>query len=119
MYSIAIMLVKLSILVFLLRLSPVKSFRWSVYATAFIVIGNYIPSAIISVVSCSPAAKTWDITITDGVCINKPAFYVAGGALNVFTDVVMFFLPLPMVWALQAPSRQKLGVLLVFMTGLL
>ena len=118
-YTVTILLIKLSIILFLLRLFPVASFRPFAYITMFVVVGNYVPTAIISIVSCNPPSKTWDLTIVKGSCINKNAFYVASSVINVVTDIMIYLLPLRTVWTLQLPLRQRLGLLLVFMTGLL
>lgn len=99
------MLIKISILLFLLRLFPVASFRPLAYVTMFIVVGNYIPTAIISIVSCNPPSKTWDVTVMTGSCIDKAAFYVASSGINVITDIMIFALPLPTIWTLQLPLR--------------
>ena len=118
-YAITVMLIKVSILLFLLRLFPVASFRPLAYIIMFVVVGNYVPTAIISIVSCNPPSKTWDVSVTEGSCIDKAAFYVASGAINVVTDILIFVLPLPTIWTLQVPPRQRFGLVLVFMTGIL
>ena len=41
------------------------------------------------------------------------------GAVGVATDFFIFCLPIPVVWKLQLPLRKKIGVLAIFMTGLL
>ena len=41
------------------------------------------------------------------------------GIFGLFSDIYIFILPLPYIWALQVPLRQRLGVLAVFATGLL
>lgn len=40
-------------------------------------------------------------------------------AMNVFTDFLIFVLPLPLVYQLQMPSSQKFGVVLTLGTGLM
>ena len=41
------------------------------------------------------------------------------GIFGLFSDIYIFILPFPLLWALQVPLRQRLGVLAVFATGLL
>ena len=43
----------------------------------------------------------------------------AWSAMNVFTDFLIFFLPLPMILRLQMPMAQKIGVILTLGTGLM
>ncbi|KAM5357516.1 hypothetical protein ACJZ2D_016191 [Fusarium nematophilum] len=59
----------------------------------------------------------WDITITHGSCIDRMAYFIATLALNVATDLFMLALPIPMLWKVKMPKRQKLGLIGIFMTG--
>ena len=44
---------------------------------------------------------------------------VAQCVAGVIIDFFIFCLPTPVVWKLQLPLRKKIGVLAIFMTGLL
>ena len=44
---------------------------------------------------------------------------IAQSIAGVAIDFFIFCLPIPVVWSLQLPLRKKIGVLTVFMTGLL
>ena len=44
---------------------------------------------------------------------------ITQGAINVASDFSIFCLPIPVVWKLQLPRKKKVGVLMIFMTGLL
>ena len=44
---------------------------------------------------------------------------ITQGAFSVVSDFYIFCLPIPGVWKLQLPPRKKVGVLAIFMTGLL
>lgn len=67
--------------------------------------------------ACKPIEKSWDVTITTGSCINRPALYITTAVLGVATDVVLLVLPVPMVLKLQMPVLQKAGLLLMFAVG--
>ncbi|KAI9790932.1 MAG: hypothetical protein M1816_004693 [Peltula sp. TS41687] len=54
-----------------------------------------------------------------GKCINVLAAGVAGSVINIFTDFVILLLPMPMVWRLRLPMRQKIAVIGIFATGAL
>ena len=68
---------------------------------------------------CSPVRKAWDTTVTTGHCINIDAFYLANAALNIFTDVLTYLLPIDLVRHLQMPTRQKVGLGLMLGLGFL
>lgn len=44
---------------------------------------------------------------------------LAVGYFNLFTDFYILLLPISGVIRLQLPKRRKIGVILIFMTGLL
>ena len=41
------------------------------------------------------------------------------GIFNVVSDFYLLILPIPVVWQLQMPSKRKIGVCAIFMTGIL
>lgn len=44
---------------------------------------------------------------------------IARGSLSLAMDVIMFVLPIPVITRLNMPLRRKIGLVFVFMTGLL
>ena len=44
---------------------------------------------------------------------------IVQGAVNLATDFYIFCLPIHVVWKLQLPPKKKIGVMAIFMTGLL
>lgn len=67
--------------------------------------------------ACHPINKNWDITVTGGSCVNQPVLYFATAAVNIASDVILFVLPLPMVFKLQLPFKQKIGLMGIFTIG--
>jgi hypothetical protein len=108
---------KLSLLTFYLPISPQTWFLTSVWTMIGIVI-LYTPIiTILLIFSCSPLAVSWDVTIVGGQCIDKPALYIATAVSNIVTDVVLFILPMRMVFGLRMRIWQKLGAMFVFGIG--
>lgn len=58
----------------------------------------------------------WDVTV-EGKCINDYAQDVATGALNIFSDLAILVLPLPMLWKLQLHMKHRLSLIAIFMLG--
>lgn len=108
---------KIALLVFYLRLSPQRWFRYSVFATLALIVG-YTTGIFFSLVfACDPIKRSFDITITTGSCINSAALYIATAASNIISDVILFVLPIPMVVTLQVPLKQKIGLMFIFGVG--
>ncbi|OCL09050.1 hypothetical protein AOQ84DRAFT_376185 [Glonium stellatum] len=71
-----------SILLFYRRIIPIENLRLRWWAILAVTVGYNIGGIFASIFSCMPIAKTWDVNITAGYCINKGVFYIAGGVLN-------------------------------------
>ncbi|KER00187.1 hypothetical protein AUEXF2481DRAFT_34380 [Aureobasidium subglaciale EXF-2481] len=75
---------------------------WSVFSTAFM---------------CSPVAYFWDHSI-GGHCLSRMGVWFSNAALNIITDVIICFLPIPVLNKLQLPRKQKYALMAVFLLGL-
>lgn len=108
---------KFSLLFFYLKLSPMKWFRMCVYASMFIVVGYNIGIVFPLIFACRPLKRNFDVTITEGYCINRTPLYIATAVLNIVTDIMLLILPIPMIVRLQMPRVQKIGLILIFGVG--
>lgn len=112
------MLTKLSILVFYLRFVVESAkLRGIIYATMVITILYSIIASFVWVYACQPLEKYWDLTITDGSCINFLKVTIFSGVMNTVTDAIILLLPIMILWGLSMPKRQKIGVIMIMMTG--
>ncbi|KAF4972287.1 hypothetical protein FSARC_1123 [Fusarium sarcochroum] len=110
-------LAKLALLIFYLRLSPQRWFKMATWSAIVIICGYTIGIFFAGIFACAPIAMSWDVTITEGTCINRPGLYIATAAVNIISDVILFILPLPMVFKLQMPFKQKIGLMCIFTIG--
>lgn len=55
--------------------------------------------------------------MTEGSCVDRTAVYICTAALGIATDVILLVMPIPMIVRLQMPSRQKVGLILLFAVG--
>ena len=108
---------KLSLLFFYLRLSHLRWFKSCVYASMFLVVGYNIALVFPLIFACTPFRRNWDVTITEGSCIDRTPLYMATAVLNMATDILLLVLPVPMVVRLQMPRAQKLGLICIFGVG--
>ena len=120
---------KVSILLLYKRLfNPDKMTRWAIYASLALVIAHNLGIMFATIFDCPPSREAMDFRSRGAKCIsfNQPKgvpkmrkIAIIGGALNVFTDVIILILPVPVVWKLQLPRRQRVAVLGIFATGVL
>ena len=117
MYIITLLGYKFSILLLYLRLFGVSDkFRYYTWAVMFFVSGYLFSNFLTQLFGCTPIFKYW-LSNTPGHCIVAVKAAFAYGSMNFISDLMIFILPLPMVWRLKLSRRQKCGVSLVFMGG--
>ncbi|KAF3385389.1 hypothetical protein F1880_002741 [Penicillium rolfsii] len=116
-YCAATGFTKVSVLVFYLRIFPSRSFHIAVWTIVFVAAGYSIASILANIFSCNPIAKSWDLTITTGTCMNRPVFYFANAGLGIFTDFATVAVPIPWLRRLQMPARQKIAVGVILAMG--
>ena len=115
-YVIAIVLPKLAILLFYLRIFPSSNFRLSVYFLAIFVISWAIGVEFSTIFQCTPISYAWTRKPPGG-CINLLAFYRWVSLPNIISDVIMLVLPVHRVWKLQVTFKQKMALSGVFLMG--
>jgi hypothetical protein len=77
-----------------------------------------ISATFLAVLQCRPVAKAWNHTI-EGTCLNQARLYQAGAVINLVSDFVVIAIPLPTLWMLHMPPRQKMAVSLILSVGLM
>ena len=67
-----------------------------------------------------PLRAYWDIEpLYPYRCVDIGIFTLICGVLNVVTDFVCLFLPVPMIWNMNGPFRQRIAILAMFCSGLM
>ena len=61
--------------------------------------------------------KAWDVTMTEGSCIDVLSMFKATATLSILTDLVILVLPFPLVIKLHMKTLQKIGIIFVFVIG--
>lgn len=117
MFIAAMMFAKIALCLFYRRLSDSLWFKVSIWTTMGVTVGYSIAFILAFIFSCDPIRKSWNITITEGHCLNKGVLYLSHTALNALTDLATLLLPIPSVLRLTLPATQKVGVVLMFVVG--
>jgi hypothetical protein len=102
------------------------------YAISVIIVGLWITGKIhnahrlftcaeeftgvfVTIFQCRPVQGAWNFTI-EPVCVDYVTYLYASSAVNVATDVLLFVLPLPHLWKLNLPKKQRI-ILCVLLGG--
>ncbi|KAF9890973.1 hypothetical protein FE257_005230 [Aspergillus nanangensis] len=73
----------------------------------------------LSIFQCNPVRAYWEISPTyDYTCMHSGAIVFAASVINIFTDFLVTALPMPLIWNLKLPTRQRLAVISIFGLGI-
>lgn len=69
--------------------------------------------------SHSPIHAYWDLAPTYPYkCLNDGAIVFSASVINIFTDFLVTVLPMPLIWNLKLPTRQRIAVISIFGLGI-
>ncbi|KAJ3941533.1 uncharacterized protein N0V96_008245 [Colletotrichum fioriniae] len=95
----------------------IKWFRVAVW-TGIAVVSLYTACiTILMLFHCNPVRKAFDFTITGGKCLDVGILYMATAVSNIITDVMLFILPMPMIFSLRMKMASKIGAVIIFAIG--
>ena len=116
--AFAIAFAKLAILYMFLRIFVQPIYRWATYGLMGIVVGTCIAVTILTCTVCTPIQYLWEPQLhPDGHCIDINAFWRWGSFPQIVTDVAILILPLPALWQLNLPRKDRIGVIVTFCIG--
>ena len=118
MYTIAIALTKISILLFYSRIFTERKFRIALRITFALVVSWLVAIELVVLAECVPISGLWDLSISSR-CISLVPFFIGAGVPNVVLNVVIVFLPLPMIWTLDIERKHRWALSAVFGLGAL
>ncbi|KAL9620665.1 MAG: hypothetical protein Q9160_004801 [Pyrenula sp. 1 TL-2023] len=118
-YLLTLLGYKLAILMSYHRIFFVSQrFIYICRTTMFITAAYLVCNMITQVTGCQPLRKFWDHSVP-GHCVNFGVLDRFYGAMNVLTDFAIAILPLRTIWRLRMDRREKIGVSLVFLIGII
>ena len=119
LYCLTLIGYKLAILMTYHRIFSVsRRFRYACWTVMFFVVAYLVCNMITEVTGCHPLKKFWNKK-THGECVNFIALDITYGVFNVLTDFAIALLPLRPVWRLQMDRKEKIGLSLIFLTGII
>ncbi|KAK3314830.1 hypothetical protein B0H66DRAFT_481402 [Apodospora peruviana] len=121
-YSTLVMVLKVAMLFFYLRLTQglSRNYRMRVYIGFGIVMVGYLTSIIAVFASCQPFHKYWQVYPDPGhLCYpaTSPTIVWAGFAANITSDVYLIVIPLPLLWGSNLRMLEKILSTIVLGAG--
>ncbi|OTB02098.1 hypothetical protein M426DRAFT_62784 [Hypoxylon sp. CI-4A] len=121
LYSLLFPIEKTAILLLYLRLFHIHHwFRLTTYfLIAYIWVWGIVELFVYTFL-CKPVSYQWNQWYqppVQGTCFNQVSYFRWISVPNVIHDIVMLFLPAPIVWNLKIELRKKLALSCVFLVG--
>ena len=113
LYGLSLWTTKISILLLFLRILTYTFARRATQAMIAITVICHLYGLGTVLTTCIPLAAFWDFSIRPTFCHPQDVWW-ANTSLNIATDFLIFLIPLPVIWQLQMPSRQKTLLLVIF-----
>ncbi|KAK3690435.1 hypothetical protein B0T22DRAFT_537094 [Podospora appendiculata] len=111
---------KVPILILYLRLFGVYTWlRNACYVLLIVPLFFLAGSASYGAALCSPDNKVMDMTFLVGCMRSGLGVCVWNAAVSLAADVVIFVLPLPVIFTLTVPRKKKIGLVIIFLVGIL
>ena len=125
LFSVSSSFTKLSLLWFCKRLLGAGS--KGLYRTYyFVLVGAMTFVAVccalfelISIFQCRPIRAYWELEPKyPHTCLNDGAVVFSASLINVITDFMCTVVPMPLIWNLKLPARQRIAVMSIFGLGI-
>ncbi|KAI1813346.1 hypothetical protein GGS20DRAFT_486846 [Poronia punctata] len=115
-FYLCVALTKASIIAFYFNIFPQQSYRRFLWFMMALVILTGLVCSIAGIFQCTPVARAWDASIR-GTCFDAPALFFTNAGLNITQDLVLYILPIRILWSIKVPKRQRLALVAVFVVG--
>lgn len=82
-----------------------------------VVIANELQCIVVDLVLCRPIRGSWDLSV-ERQCGNILKAEIASAVINMGIDILVTFLPLPVIWHLQLSKQKKFALTGAFSVGI-
>lgn len=79
------------------------------YTVMALCLGWMIQTILTGLLICQPMALNWDPTAR-GHCGNETLAYAAVSIVDIITDIVIFVMPLKMLWGMQVKGSYRIAL---------
>ena len=114
-----LLLTKVAILIFYLRIFPRRWFQISAKLVLVFVVLSGVVILLLQIFQCLPVAFNWDKTISGAKCLDVNALTYTHAGITIAQDLLLLVLPLPELATLQLERNKKIGLILMFQVGAL
>ncbi|CBF87130.1 hypothetical protein AN2575.2 [Aspergillus nidulans FGSC A4] len=116
-YVPSLALAKASLIILYYRIvGQQQLYRYALYVIAAVVVGYSVAITFALIFACRPIERAWNMALP-GTCVDQNSLYIATAITNTVTDVALILVAIPVVWGLNMPVIQKIGLFFMFVVG--
>jgi hypothetical protein len=90
--------------------------KWIRFAAIYVAIG-WIAVQIAFFTACRPFNGYWAVPPPDPQCTTLEHYAIVQATFNLSSDVLIIAVPIPMIMSLSLPTKQKIGLGILFSMG--
>jgi len=113
-----IYLIKVCMLIMYTRLTLGLTAQKAVRYLAYYVAVGWVATEIAFFTACRPFPGYWAMPPPDPQCTTLEHYAIVQGCFNISSDLLMLFIPLPLVIRMSMPWRHKVVLVFIFSMGL-
>jgi hypothetical protein len=119
-YQLTLFLTKTSILLLYARILTYQHARYAVYAILVVVVLSNVWTLAVAMTACIPLQAFWDFALAAaGAYCHPRSMWWSNTGMHMATDFLIFALPMPLIFRLNASRRQKILLYSIFAFGFL
>jgi hypothetical protein len=99
-----------------LRIFTTDRFRQVTVGIIIFIVLHTFGFLMATCLQCVPVKGIWDMTVR-AKCIDSNALVFAGAGFSIAEDMVIIFLPIPVLKNLQLGLRKRIGLIFMFALG--
>jgi hypothetical protein len=117
-YQLSLGLTKCSVLLLYIRLLRFQFTYWAAWIMLVFVVVYHVAGMVVVFTQCIPLEALWNPNIKDAIC-HEPVWMWTFLIIHIASDFIVYLIPLPVVFQMRLPWRQKVGILVVLALGFL
>ena len=118
-YTLGYPMSKISLTLLYRRIFILQWFNHACWIMIFIFGGYALSTLFVDIFITIPINAQWNTSVEPRHKIDTIVLYRVNAYFNIVTDVILFILPLTVVWRLQMSLARRLGLSAIFGVGIL
>ncbi|KAL4810147.1 hypothetical protein BDV18DRAFT_156522 [Aspergillus unguis] len=117
LYNLCLNLTKVSVVFLYLRLFTTRTYQIILKVLLVFIVISAIYMVLGTLLVCIPVSSFWNQD--PGHCVERAVIWYLNAALQIAGDLVLVILPMPQLWIMRIPAKQKVCLIAIFALGLI